>query len=144
MVKIINKTQFKERFYVFLKGIENCEYVVEEFWNEHEQKIYNWYREQHLDSDIIISASPEFLLRPIAKRIGIQEVIASRVNIKTGVYEGENCYGQEKVVRFCQVHRIDEISSFYSDSYSDKPMFDISEKNFIVKKGVPQEAKKGL
>ncbi len=43
------------------------------------------------EDDVIISASPEFLLRPICNRLGIRHLIASRVDARSGAYDGQNC-----------------------------------------------------
>ena len=93
------KLEFKEKFYYFLNGIDDTDNLIEMFWNEKQSGIKEWYLKNKKDSDLIISASPTFLLEPICKRAGIKHLIASEVNKKTGVCEGENCYGEEKVIR---------------------------------------------
>ena len=80
---------------------------------------------------MIISASPEFLLKPICKKLGIKYLIASRVDPSTGMYLGENCYGEEKVRRFKKQFDT-KPEEFYSDSLSDAPMANIAEKAFLV------------
>ena len=94
-MKKINKTQMKERFYAFLTGVD-AEAMLEDYWDTHEKNIFPYYREQQREDDIIISASPEFLLKPICKRLGIKYLMASRVDPKTGKTEGLNCWGEEK------------------------------------------------
>lgn len=130
---IIDKTGFKEIFYNFLEIIPNIDQTLEDFWDEHEYKIKTFYKNHQQPDDVVISASPEFLLTPIAKRLGIKHLLASRVNKFSGLYTGENCWGKEKVFRFYEefgeAARIDE---FYSDSLSDSPLAMISEKSFIV------------
>lgn len=132
--KKINKTQMKEYFYSFFEGIKNIDQNVKEFWNRNGNKIKNWYLKQQNEDDVIISASPYFLLFPICENIGIHEVIASNVNKKTGKYEGENCKGEEKVKRFFEKFESGRIDEFYSDSYTDTPLAEISNKAFLVKK----------
>ena len=61
---IIRKTFFKERFYVFFRSVRDIDSEIKIFWDTHEKKIKKWYLEQKKDTDIIISASPEFLLAP--------------------------------------------------------------------------------
>lgn len=106
------------------------------FWNKNEYKIKGWYKEKKKDDDVIISASPEFLLLEICTRIGIRNLIASKVDEKTGKYLGKNCYGKEKEVRFYQKFPNGIIDEFYSDSYSDEPMAKLAKKSFIVSKDV--------
>ena len=124
------KTQFKETMYKFLKYCEIDE-DLELFWEKHEKKIKNWYKEQRNDDDVIISASPKFLLEPIGKKVGFR-VIASDVDKFSGKYCGENCYYEEKVARFRKEYPKSSIDEFYSDHYSDSPLAKLSYKAYIV------------
>ncbi len=125
------KTEFKEVMYRFLI-IADVEKDVEDFWQTHKKNIKEWYYEQQQESDIIISASPYFLLKPICNELEIKYLIASDVCPKTGKYTGINCHGKEKV-RLFNLQFTGEIDEFYSDSYSDTPLAEISKKAFIVK-----------
>lgn len=127
-----NKTQMKESIYKFLKYC-NIQKDINEFWDKHIHKIKKWYIEQRKEDDVIISASPEFLLKPVCKKMNINFLIASNVNQNTGKYTGINCHGKEKVKRFYKVFPNGKIAEFYSDSYSDSPLADISQKSFLVK-----------
>ncbi|MBE6765896.1 MAG: hypothetical protein E7546_08555 [Ruminococcaceae bacterium] len=126
------KTQFKEVMYRFLRHTGGTEELAEKFWEEKQVGIKKWYLEMKRDDDLIISASPEFLLRPICKKLGVR-LIASRVDPDTGKYEGLNCWGDEKVVRFKSDYPDCNIIEFYSDSYSDTPLAEIAERAFLVK-----------
>lgn len=128
---IIRKTLFKEKFYIFFRAVGNIDSELEEFWKTHEKNLKKWYLEQKKDTDVIISASPEFLLSPICKKLGIR-LIASRVDRFTGKYDGENCYGNEKVIRF-KNETDEEIDKFYSDSYSDTPLAKLAQTAYIVR-----------
>lgn len=134
LLGIFTKTQFKEKMYRFLQYVPNIDCVLEEFWDSHEMNILNYYRKQQKEDDIIISASPEFLLTPICRRLGIKYLIASKVDKFTGKYDGENCWGEEKVSRLRREYNINECENFYSDSFSDAPLANIAEKAFIVRK----------
>ncbi len=134
VLHIYTKTQFKERMYGFLKKVPDIDTAVNEFWDRHEGGIMDYYKSQHRDDDIIISASPEFLLRPICQRLGVDRLIASRVDSRTGKYTGENCWGSEKVRRLDEEYGIKACDSFYSDSLSDTPLAEIAEKAYIVRK----------
>ena len=131
-LKLITKTQFKEKFYIFFKGIKDIDAHVEAFWKEHKRNLKSWYFDIQQKDDFIISASPEFLLKPICDSIGITRLEASRVDKYTGKYDGLNCYGEEKVVRFNAVSN-EEIENFYSDSYSDSPLAEIAKSAYMVK-----------
>ena len=125
------KTQFKEKMYRFLKACDTKN-DVDKFWDLNLKNIKPYYRKLHRDDDVIISASPEFLLKPLEKRLHIR-VIASRVSPVDGKTTGENCYHEEKVRRFKEVFPDGEIHSFYSDSYSDEPIAMLAKKAYIVK-----------
>jgi HAD superfamily phosphoserine phosphatase-like hydrolase len=128
------KTEFKEKMYRFLRFCD-LEKDLEDFWKINQSKIKEFYIKQQRDDDVIISASPEFLLKPICKSLGIKHLIASRVDCKSGIYDGINCHGKEKVRRFYEeLGENTKIYSFYSDSYSDTPMAELAENAFIVKK----------
>ena len=124
------KTEFKEKMYRFLKAIKGKE-DVERFWKEKISGIKPFYKEIHKDDDVIISASPEFLLKPLEKKLNIT-VIASNVDINTGKYDGLNCYHAEKVKRFRELYPDGKIDTFYSDSYSDEPLALLADKAYIV------------
>ena len=124
------KTRFKERMYAFLKAC-NVNEDVEAFWNENLPRVKQFYKEIRRDDDLIISASPEFLLKPLEDKLGIT-VIASRVSPVDGKTEGENCYHAEKVRRFRERFPDGKIDDFYSDSYSDEPLALLAKRAFIV------------
>ena len=111
---------------------------IELFWEKNINKIHDWYILQKHDSDVIISASPEFLIQPICSRLKVFP-IASLVDPKSGMYTGLNCYGEEKVRRFRELYPEINIEYFYSDSRSDTPLTVLSNKAFFVRKGVVYE-----
>ena len=132
-LKIKPKEYFKEKYFSFLKGIKDVDLKVEDFWNKNDKKIkYNIF--ENKKNMVVISASPEFLLEPICKQIGVQKLIATKVESKTGKFLGKNCYGEEKVNRLNQEYKSYIINEFYSDSKSDSFLADISKKSFLVNK----------
>ena len=139
-IKKITKTELKEYFFSFLSGID-AKKMAEDFWNLNYNKICQWYISQQLPNDVIISASPEFLLRPICENLGIKYLIASKVDIQTGKFCGENCYGEEKRKRLVEEYAVTHIDEFYSDSRSDLPLAQIADKAFLVKNGIVSEWK---
>lgn len=130
---VFDKTKFKEWFYCFFHGLSDPERNLCAFWDIHIRKIKPWYIRQMRDDDVIISASPEFLIKEAVQRLGEMTVIGSVVDSHTGRYTGENCFGEEKVRRLFE--RIPEavVDSFYSDSYSDAPMARVAQECYLVK-----------
>ena len=96
ILKIKDKEYFKEKFFIFLKKIPDVDLYVRDFWKKNIKKIKKWYLDQKEQTDVIISASPEFLLKPLKKKLKIDKIIATKVNKKTGKFESKNCHGQEK------------------------------------------------
>lgn len=129
LLGLCEKTTFKQAFFGFLAFLEDTEEAVDQFWTQNHSKIKSWYIKKSRPDDIIISASPEFLLFPVCKNVTL---IASRVDPKTGVFTGKNCYGAEKVARLRERLPGCVISEFYSDSLSDTPLAQLAERAYIV------------
>ena len=133
LLKLCSKTYFKEKFYGFLIRVPHVEQWVEEFWDEHLKNIKEWYLIRQREDDVIISASPEFLLRPACQRLRISHLLASVVDKDTGMYYGVNCHGEEKVRRFRKAFPHAVIDEFYSDSLSDAPLANLAKRAYLVK-----------
>lgn len=131
---IIEKTAFKEKIFSFLKRIDNVDDYIKEFWNKNEKKIKPWYLEQKKSTDVIISASPEFLLNPLKKKLKIDRVIATKTNKKTGIFESKNCHDYEKIKRYEEIYKDKKIKAFYSDSVkADRAMLEYADEAYLVK-----------
>lgn len=79
----------------------------------------------------IVSSSPQEVVRPLAERLGVDHVIATRAEIEDGKYTGKlefYCYREKKAEAIREVannERIDlEHSYAYSDSATDLPMLE--------------------
>lgn len=129
----IDTTTMKEYFFSFLSDLNQPESLVESFWDSHQHKIKEWYLNQKTAQDLIISASPLFLIAPICDRLGVAKPIASLVDIRSGKFKEANCKGQEKVLQFYQRFPNGEIDQFYSDSRSDTPLAKIACEAYLVK-----------
>jgi phosphoserine phosphatase len=128
-------TEFKERVFSYLVYIKDVDHYIEEFWNKNIHKSFGWYQKCQKDDDLVISASPEFLIAPACMRLGIKSFIATKLDTKTGKFLGPNCSGEEKVVRFREIYGNATVEKFYSDSYSDKPMALLAKESFLVTDG---------
>lgn len=134
MCKKADTKELKERVFSFLSAIEDVDREVAEFWASHKGNLEPWYLSQKEPEDLIISASPEFLLKPITDELGVR-LIATRMDKNSGKITGENCHDEEKVRRFRAEYPDAVPARFYSDSLSDAPMARISERAFLVDKG---------
>lgn len=135
ILNIISKTKFKETMYRFLLCVPDIDRETELFWDAHMTNIKAYYYKTHREDDVVISASPQFLLEPVCRRLKIGNLIASRVDKYTGKYEGLNCRDTEKVRRLYEWRANAEINDFYSDSLADEPLAKLAKSAYIVKGG---------
>ncbi len=129
-----DKTRMKSQFFSFLQYLNDVEGDVRDYWDKNQHRIKAWYLAQQRADDVIISASAEFLLEDICGRLGIQHLIATRMNRHTGEISGKNCKGKEKPGRFYEVFPEGKIEGFYSDHDSDRYMAALAKKSYLVKK----------
>lgn len=137
LLRIISFTGFKKICFMFVPLIP-LERAVKAFWDKHEGQVHGWFL-QRSRYCVVISASPDFLLREIQQRLGFDKLICTRHNPKTGAIIGENCRDEEKVRRlYLELDRgTINVIDVYSDSLKhDRPIFALAEnKCFHIVKG---------
>lgn len=132
VLKIVDKTKFKEKVFSYLKRIDNVDDYISDFWKTHKKNIKKWYLDQKEETDVIISASPEFLLKPLEKEMNYK-VIATIVDKKTGKFLSKNCHDYEKIKRYEELYN-KKIKKFYTDSIkADKAMLEYAKEGYVVK-----------
>lgn len=104
---------------------------IDAFWAKHAKDISEWYLKQKRSDDLIISASPEYLIRPIAEKLGVN-CIATVVDLETGVLIGNVRMAKEKA-KYIIEQDMPMMDGFYSDSLSDTPIALLAEKAYLVK-----------
>ena len=107
--------------------------AVREFWDSHMDRIKPFYISRMRDDDVIVTASPEFLVREAVRRLGDMRVIGTVMDPETGKITGKNCKREEKTVRFARELPGAEIDAFYSDSRSDDPMARLAKEAFMIR-----------
>ncbi len=132
LMKKRDRRAFKQRLLRFVAWID-VEGALENFWQENFGRIKPFYAKTRRDDDVIISASPEFIIAPACKRLGIRHFMGSPVDMKTGRYLGANCNGEEKVRRFREAYADAQIDDFYSDSHSDDPLARLAKRAIMVR-----------
>lgn len=132
LIKVFEKEKLKSTLFKIVKYFDDIDSLVLEFWEKENYKLKKYYLNQRNNNDIIISASPEFLLKPVAKKYNFK-LIGTKMDKKTGTIMGNNCYGEEKVKRLYTKEKISVCDNFYSDSLSDEPLAKIAKNAFIVK-----------
>lgn len=132
----INKERSKELFYSYLPDI-NAENEAEIFWQKNSSKIFDWFPLEKDVPIVVCSASPVFQIKPICDRLGVDTVIATRMNPKTGKITGPNCKGEEKVRRIKnELPDYDFRNAFSDNISSDAPMLALATgKKYQIKHG---------
>ena len=160
LIKITDLKRLKERFFIFLESHSNeeIEKIVDGFWKEYDKKMYSWtqeeLRENRKEADMVIvtSATPLFLLERLIPEMGYDMVFGTEFQGDgeekfIAEIKGENNKGMEKVRKldkWAKENNIKyEIIKFYSDSLADKPLYDIAEKKYWIKKGKKLEGMPG-
>lgn len=133
---LISKTEYHEIFNSYLKDVENVDKEVEAFWETAEKKLIDWTQDWRLEDDVLISASPEFLLTAFAEKNNYT-LYATKVDKNTGKIDGEVIYGEEKVTFFRDVFGNKPIIRFFGGSKADAHIAKIADRAYVIKNGRP-------
>ena len=106
-LRILSLQKFKNLCFGFLPLVP-VQRAAKGFWEKHLHQVYPWFTQKKRPA-VIISASPDFLLEELQRRLGLPYLLCTRHNPKTGRILGQNCRGEEKVRRF---HRAFLLQSF--------------------------------
>ncbi len=128
-----NRKLLKQGFACYLLITIDKDILIKNFWNVKAGKIKEWYLAQKKEDDIVISASPNFLISEACKRLGIKNYLATNMSTYTGIIHGKNCYGEEKVRRLQEFDSTLLLDAFYSDSKSDFVMKKVAKEIYLVK-----------
>ncbi|MBD7909877.1 MULTISPECIES: HAD-IB family hydrolase [Clostridium] len=149
--KIYDEKRVKESFLKFLENFDEEEFkkLMKRFYKNRLSKII--YEDsltmmKKLKSEgydiYLISASPEFYLNELYAIKEVDKIIGTRFGFSKGKFvrsmDGENCKGEEKVKRLMEVlkkenTKVDFKESYmFSDSLSDKPLFDLVGHPYLI------------
>ena len=132
VLRLRKKQAFKQRMLRFVTMVD-LEAQLARFWEKNLARVKPFYLRVRREDDVVISASPEFIIRPACEALGVACVLGSPVDARTGRFLGANCHGAEKVRRFYEAFPGGEIDDFYSDSYSDQPLASLAKCAFMVR-----------
>ena len=116
--------------YSFLTYVDDFDVQIERYWDKNEHRISSWYLEQKKPDDLIISASPNCIIEPIARRLGV-DYVGTDYDREFGVLLNNLMYAREKA-RYIIDHGFPVIEHFYSDSLSDTPLALCAEQAHLV------------
>ncbi len=122
--------KLERTFFSYLTQVDDFDEQIEAFWDKYESRISKWYLEQKRPDDLIISASPSCIIKPIAERLGVNYV-ATEYDKEYDVFVDNLMYAKEKA-KYIIDHDFPVIENFYSDSLSDTPIALLAEKAHLV------------
>ena len=128
-------TYVKKHIYCYVPLI-NLEKNVKKFWDKHEKDVFEWFRKENRERPaVVISASADFLLEDICSRLGVEKLICSKHDSKTGAIISLNCKNEEKVRRYHEEVSGCKVINVSSDSIkSDRAIFSLGENCFHIQK----------
>lgn len=131
---LLNLQYSRVNYCKFLQDITDIDLLIEEFWNFNKKNIKNWYIDVHDCSDIVVTASPRFLVEPICDELGIRNLVASEINKITGEVDGCFCFNGQKIEKFRQMFPDVEVDSCYTDNVvHDAPLLSLAKNIYRVK-----------
>ena len=121
----VDLTWVKGPFFSFIRLIP-LEKAVKKFWDKYEKKVFDWAKKENRPRfAVVISASPDFLMNEIGKRLSFDDLICT-VHNKNGSVIGRNCHDREKVRLFREKYPDAEVIDVFSDSINnDKFIFSL-------------------
>lgn len=135
---LVSREKLEETLNHYLKtfplGKEELVHLIAQFWKEHAHKLDKNMLRRIQPEDIIISAGPGILIEGIRHLLKTENLIATEIDFdrKKVIYYN---FRENKVKRFYELFGKKRIHRFYTDSYNDKALMDISDRVFLVKKG---------
>ena len=129
--------KYKGKCFVFLR-FANGEKLVEKFWKKQTKRIYPIFeKERRGFPTLVCSASPEYLVKPLCEKYGVEKVIATKADIKDGVIIGKNCIRKEKVRRIKEELPDINIRKVISDDLkNDIHIFRLGKECYKAEKGI--------
>lgn len=144
VLKIINSQKIKQRFLIYLNGvdIELLNNYLDDFWREQYDKNFNTalltrvheLRENGL-TVVCISASPRLFISIPLGKIGVDCIIATEIEYLNGKYvlSSNNCRGKEKIVRLHEMFGVQiNIFEAYSDNFDDHNLLLLAETGYQI------------
>lgn len=134
---ILSGEQLESKINDFMKDFLNDKDEIlkntKEFWSINYKKLNMETLKEVEPDDVILTASPTFFIDGIKDKIVSKNIIGSEVDFDTRKFVYLN-FGENKVKKYKEIYGDKKVDCFYTDSYNDKFMMEISEKVFLVKK----------
>ena len=135
---LVNKEKLEDLINAFMRSvIRDKQEILKlsvKFWENHRKNLNTALISQIKQEDMIITACPEFLIDVIKSELVTSNLLCSQVDLdrKRVLYLN---FGKNKVLQYQKQCGNKAIDCFYTDSYPDQAMMNISKKVFRVTKG---------
>lgn len=126
----MTEARMQREFFGYLTLVDDFDEQIEKYWDKNESRIASWYLAQKRPDDLIISASPNCIIEPIARRLGVR-FMATDFDREYGVFLNKMKYAKEKA-RYIIDQGFPMIENFYSDSLADTPLALLAERAHLV------------
>jgi phosphoserine phosphatase len=111
---------------------EKIDELVEIFWKKNKKRLNYKLLSQMKENDIIISASPSFLISKL--ELPTKNIFTSQIDLDNKKIEFL-CFGENKKKKWNELYKNIKIEKLYTDSFVDMPLMLISNEVYLVKKG---------
>ena len=118
---------------VVIKNRENADEYIREFWSINARKLKQEFLDKLKSDDVILTASPDILIKAISDKLKTDHIIGSRIDLETGKMEFA-CFRQNKITAFKESYPNAVIDEFYTDSLNDMPIAELADKAYLIKK----------
>ena len=141
---LVSTKRFKEIAFLGLRftPADKIDGLIEQFWVKNEKSVKKWFNEQFNKDEsaglhtVCVTSSPGWLIEPIAKSLGFDNVVATDMDAPSARIAGPNIKGDHKVAALKSKYPKATVVRAYSDNGGptvDGPMLDLAEKSFIIK-----------
>lgn len=117
-----------------LRSKEELLGAIDGFWANNRHKLNVNMLKRINSNDVIITAGPDFLLNGIRDMLNTDNILCSSVDTETMKVRYLN-FGSSKAKYYKKKYGSKRIDCFYTDSYNDKALMELSERVYLVKNG---------
>lgn len=122
LISLKAEMYYKKTYYTYLKRIKDINLIVDEFAIKNKKKIKAWYNNQYNKNNLIVSNSPDFIVKPFLKE---EKLIAPSLNKD---FELDLISYNDKIKNIQE-----EYDEYFCNSYSE--IMQINAKYKYIKKG---------
>ena len=115
---------------------------VSQFWATHAHKLNKDIVKLIGSGDVIITASPSFLINGVSGLLNTKHILGTEIDLKQKKLVWYN-FGDNKVERYRSIYGYLQIDAFYTDSFYDEYLMGISREVYIVRHGTAHRLPQG-